>query len=68
MSCSSLPIRDLNAAKFVAVRCSNSKLHMQAALPVADIIYKHLEEAKEEGHGEKDWGSIALVVREQSSS
>jgi len=42
--------------------------HVQAALPVADIIYKHLEEAKEEGHGDKDWGSIALVVREQSSS
>ena len=47
---------------------SDVQTEMQAAVPVADIIYKHLEQAKDEGHGEKDWGSIALVVREQSSS
>ena len=47
---------------------SNGLTRAQAALPVADIIYKHLEEAQQEGHGDKDWGSIALVVREQGSA
>lgn len=42
--------------------------HVQASVPVADIIYEHLERAEEQGHGSKDWGSIALVVRGQSSS
>ena len=37
-------------------------------MPVADIVYQHLEEAKEKGYGEQDWGSIARIVREQSSS
>jgi len=40
----------------------------KAAVPVADIVYEHLQQAQEDGCGDKDWGSIALAVRKQSAS
>ena len=35
---------------------------------MADIVYEHLQQAQKDGCGDKDWGSIALAVRNQSPS
>ena len=35
---------------------------------MADVVYKHLQQALNDGYGDKDWGSIALAVRNQSPS
>ncbi|KNC99338.1 uncharacterized protein SPPG_05586 [Spizellomyces punctatus DAOM BR117] len=39
---------------------TSTKLH------IADVMYEHLEKQLEKGHGDLDWGSVVLSVREES--
>lgn len=32
-------------------------------LPLADTVFQHLLSASAQGHGDKDWGAIALAVQ-----
>ncbi|KAI1318505.1 hypothetical protein EDD11_006387 [Mortierella claussenii] len=39
-----------------------------AALPTADLAYKHLQELKDQGKGQQDWSSMIDVLREKPSA
>lgn len=37
-----------------------------ASLPTADTLSRNLSKAKQDGLGDKDWGAIALVLRQEA--
>ena len=37
-----------------------------ASLPTADTLSSNLRKAKQDGLGDKDWGAVALVLRQEA--